>query len=52
MKTDVDKLDINKLVTIPTSLSNLKTQVDDLDNDKLKFFSEDFSTTPLVYFAL
>ena len=36
MKAEVDKLDINKLVNVPTSLSNLKTKVDDLDVDKLK----------------
>ena len=31
MKTEIDKLDINKLVNIPTSFNNLKTKVDDLD---------------------
>ena len=36
MKAEVDKLDINKLVNVPTSLNNLKTKVDDLDIDKLK----------------
>ena len=36
MKADVDKLDINKLVNVPTSLNNLKTKVDDLDVGKLK----------------
>ena len=36
MKAEVDKLDINKLVNVPTSVSNLKTKVDDLDVSKLK----------------
>ena len=36
MKAQVDKLDINKLVNIPTSLNDLKTKVDDIDVGKLK----------------
>ena len=36
LKAEVDKLDINKLVNVPTSLNNLKTKVDDLDVTKLK----------------
>ena len=36
LKADVDKLDIAKLVNIPTSLNNLKTKVDVLDVGKLK----------------
>ena len=36
LKAEVDKLDINKLVNVPTSLNNLKTKVDDLDAVKLK----------------
>ena len=36
MKAKVDKLDINKLVTVPTGLNNLKTKVDNLDVDLLK----------------
>ena len=36
MKAEVDKLDINKLVNVKTSLNNLKTKVDDLDVGKLK----------------
>ena len=36
MKAEVDKLGINKLVNVPTSLNNLKTKVDDLDVGKLK----------------
>ena len=36
LKAEVHKLDINKLVDIPTSLNNLKTKVDGLDVGKLK----------------
>ena len=36
LKADVDKLDIAKLVNVPTSLNNLQTKVDDLDVGKLK----------------
>ena len=36
MKAEVDKLDINKLVNVLTSLNNLKTKLDDLDVGKLK----------------
>ena len=35
-KAEVDKLEITKLVNVPTSLNNLKTNVDDLDLGKLK----------------
>ena len=35
-KGEVDKLDINRLVDVPTSLNNLKTKLDDLDVGKLK----------------
>ena len=35
MKTEVDKLDINKL-NVSTSLNNLKAKIDDLDVGKLK----------------
>ena len=35
LKSDVDKLDIDKLKNVPTNLSNLKTEVDKLDVDKL-----------------
>ena len=41
MKAEVDKLDINKLVIVPTSLNNLKTKVHDLDVGKLKPFPVD-----------
>ena len=36
LKAEADKLDINKLGNISTSLKNLKTKVDDLDIGKLK----------------
>ena len=36
LKADVDKLNINKFINVPTSLNNLKTKVDDLDFGKLK----------------
>ena len=34
LKVDVDKLDINKLVNVPTSLNNFLKKVDDLDDGK------------------
>ena len=36
MKAEVDKLDINELVNVLTSLNNLKTKVDDLNTGKSK----------------
>ena len=36
LKTEVGKLNINKLVNVSTSLNNSKTKVDDLDVGKLK----------------
>ena len=36
MKAEFDKLDINKLVNVSTSLNNLKLKVDDVDVGKLK----------------
>ena len=41
MKAEVDKLDINKFIDVPTSLNNLKTKLDDLDAGKLNIFSTD-----------
>ena len=35
LKTEVDKLDIDKLKNLPNNLNNLKTKVDKLDIDKL-----------------
>ena len=34
LKAEVDKLDINKMVSFPTCLNNLKTKVDDADVGK------------------
>ena len=36
MKAEFDKLDINKMVNVPTILNNLTTKVDDLDVGKVK----------------
>ena len=36
LKAEADKLDINKLTSVPTCLNNFKTKVDDLDVGKLK----------------
>ena len=36
MKAEVDKLVINKLTYVPTTLNNLETKVDDFDVGKLK----------------
>ena len=41
MKAEVDKLDINKLTNVPTSLNNLKAKIDDVDVGKLKTVSVD-----------
>ena len=35
LKSDVDKLDIDKLKNVPSNLSNLKNKVEKLDADKL-----------------
>ena len=35
LKSDVDKLDIDKLINVPSNLSNLKSKVDKLDVNKL-----------------
>ena len=35
LKSDVDKLDIDKLKNLPTNLSNFKSKADKLDVDKL-----------------
>ena len=35
LKSNVDKLDIDKLKNVPTNLRNLKSKVDQLDVDKL-----------------
>ena len=36
MKAEVDKLDIDKLVNVPSGLNNLKIRVDDLGVSRLK----------------
>ena len=41
MKAEADKLDINKLVNVSSSLNNLKSKVDDSDLGKLKTVSVD-----------
>ena len=41
MNAEVDKLVINKLVSVPASLNNLKTKVVDSDAGKLKTASVD-----------
>ena len=43
LKSNVDKLDIDKLKIIPTSLSNLKSKTDKIDVDKLVPFLVDLS---------
>ena len=43
LKSDVDKLDIDKLKNEPTNLSNLKSKVDKLDIDKLVLVPADLS---------
>ena len=35
LKSDVNKLDIDKLKNVPTNLGNLKSKIDKLDVDKL-----------------
>ena len=36
MKAEAEKLDINKLVNVPSCLNNSKIKVNDLDADKLR----------------
>ena len=43
LKAEVDKLDIDKLKSVPTSLSNLKSKVDKLDTGKLETTPVDLS---------
>ena len=43
LKSNVDKLDIDKLKIVPTNLSNLKSKIDKLDVDKLVPFLVDLS---------
>ena len=41
LKSEFEKLDINKLVNIPTGLNDLKTKIDELDVGRLKTASID-----------
>ena len=43
LRSDVDKLDTDKLKNVPTNLSNLKSKVDNLDVDKLVSVPVDLS---------
>ena len=43
LKSNVDKLDIDKLKHVPTNLSDLKSKVDKLDVDKLVSVPVDLS---------
>ena len=43
LKTDVDKLDIDKLKSLPNNLSSLKSKLDKLDIDKLVPVPDDLS---------
>ena len=43
LKSDTDKLYIDKLKTVPNNLSNLKSKVDELDVHKLATVSVDLS---------
>ena len=43
LKTEIDKLDIDKLKGLPTNLSNLKSKLDKLDIDKLAHVPVDLS---------
>ena len=49
LKAEVDKLDINKLVNVPSGLNNLKRKVDDLDVDKLKTLPVDLNNIRKYY---
>ena len=48
LKAEVDKLDINKLTNVPTSLNNLETIVDDLNVGKLKTVPGDLKKLKLL----
>ena len=48
LKSNVDKLDIDKLKNSPTNLRNLKSKVDKLDIDKLVPVSVDLSKLSYV----
>ena len=48
MKAEVEKLDINRVVNVLTSLNNLKIKVDDLDVGKLKTVPIDLKLSDAV----
>ena len=48
LKSDVDKLDIDKLKNVPSSLSNLKSKVDKLDIGKLETAPVDLSKVSIA----
>ena len=48
LKSNIDKLDIDKLKNVPTSLSNLKSKVDQLDVDELVPVSVDLNKLSYV----
>ena len=41
LKPDVEELDIDKLINVPSGLNSLKRKADKLDVDNLKFTSTD-----------
>ena len=49
LKSNVDKLDTDKLKNVPTNLSNLKSKVDKLNVDKLVPSSVDLSKLSEIY---
>ena len=48
LESDVDELDIDKLINVATNLSNLKSKVDKLDVDKLVPVPVDLSKLNVV----
>ena len=48
VKSDVDKLDIDKLIKVPSSLNSLKSKVDKWDVDKLEPVPVDFKKISYV----
>ena len=48
LKAEIEKLDIYKLVNVPTSFNNLKAKVDDLDIDKLKIVTIDSKKLSII----
>ena len=41
LKPDVEELDVDKLISVPSGLNSLKRKADKLDVDNLKFASTD-----------